>query len=125
MGNFEVMVLDGVGTPIRWINEYNRWKYNNYSIDSSSNPMDLTQDFGYVDSVNVGDFTWIDVNGNGIFDSGEPAVGGVLVTLYTSAGVPVGTMVTDSAGAYLFTDVLPGDYYVTFGTVPGYTLYDI
>ena len=34
MGNFEVMVLDGVGTPIRWINEYNRWKYNNYGINT-------------------------------------------------------------------------------------------
>ena len=120
MGNFEVMVLDGSGTVLDGLTNTTGGNTTTTTLPAL-NPIDLTQDFGYVDSVNVGDFTWIDLNGNGIFDSGEPAVGGVQVILYTSTGTAVDTMVTDSFGAYLFTDVLPGDYYVTFGPVPGYT----
>ena len=71
---------------------------------------------------NVGDLAWIDLNGNGIFDPGEPVVGGVTVTLHDSTGAIVGIAVTDSFGNYLFMNVDPGDYYVTFGPVPGYLI---
>jgi hypothetical protein len=62
----------------------------------------------------LGNFVWYDLNCNGIQESGEPGIDGVIVTLYTAAGVQVGTTATSGGGYYLFTNLTPGDYYVVF-----------
>lgn len=66
----------------------------------------------------VGDRVWLDTNGNGTQDSGEPGVSDVLVTLYNSAGVAVASMYTDASGLYLFTNVAPGNYTVGVSLPP-------
>jgi protocatechuate 3,4-dioxygenase beta subunit len=66
----------------------------------------------------VGDRVWLDTNGDGIQDSGEPGVSDVLVTLYNSAGVAVASMYTDASGLYLFTNVAPGNYTVGVSLPP-------
>lgn len=61
----------------------------------------LTYDFGYSlpGAGSLGDLVWLDANGNGVRDTGEPGIGGVTVTL--SGGT--GATTTDVNGFYLFT----------------------
>jgi uncharacterized repeat protein (TIGR01451 family) len=72
---------------------------------------DTTLDFGFVKpAVSVGDFVWVDTNGNGVQDAGEPGINGVVVRITTSTGQPVtdvngnvvGPVTTNGGGAYLF-----------------------
>jgi SdrD B-like domain len=72
----------------------------------------------------LGDKVWYDYNCNGIQNSGEPGVCGVTVTLFKcSDNTVVGTpKVTDSYGKYLFSNLVPGNYYVKFSNLPsGYS----
>ena len=67
----------------------------------------------------IGDFVWLDANGNGVQD-GEPGLGGVTVTLYASDGTTViATTTTASDGSYSFS-VAPGSYVVGFSLPSGY-----
>jgi hypothetical protein len=66
----------------------------------------------------IGDRVWLDSNGNGLQDTGEPGVAGVEVTLFNAANDDVvATTSTDNDGNYSFTGVAAGDYYVGF-TLP-------
>jgi uncharacterized repeat protein (TIGR01451 family) len=69
--------------------------------------LDLTPIYG-----RIGDFVWVDTNGNGIQDAGEVGLAGVTVYLYDSA---------DASGNYIFTGLTPGDYYVEFVGPAGYS----
>jgi len=83
-----------------------------------------TYDAGYVRTAALGDYVWEDINADGIQDSGEPGIGGVLVTLTgtTGAGVPVNaTTTTAPDGSYSFTNLQPGTYVVNFGQPAGFT----
>ena len=64
----------------------------------------------------IGDLVFNDLDRDGIQDPGEPGIEGVTVTLYDSAGTPVGSTVTDGTGSYVFTGLAPGDYSVGFPT---------
>ena len=68
----------------------------------------------------IGDTLWIDLDGNGLVDPGEPGLPGVTVELFDAGNVSVGTTVTDANGNYLFSVVNPGDYtaVVDLGTIP-------
>ena len=89
-------------------------------------------DFGFYQLTSLGDFVWNDVNHNGQQDDG-PASGlaGSTVTLWqcglngqVGGGDDVSTgqsQVTPASGAYLFTNLTPGCYFVTFTTPAGYT----
>ncbi len=68
----------------------------------------------------VGDRVWLDNNGDGIQDAGEPGVSNVLVTLYNGTGTPVRYTYTDVNGYYLFTDVTPGSYTVGVSLPPAF-----
>ncbi len=69
----------------------------------------------------VGDFMWYDTNSNGIQDSGENGVSGMVVQLYNIAGALVGSTITDPAGYYFFPNVIPGTgYYILFSKPTGY-----
>jgi uncharacterized repeat protein (TIGR01451 family) len=72
-------------------------------------------------SVAVGDRVWLDADGDGVQDAGEPGLANVEVTLKDQYGTPLMTTTTDSTGHYLFTGVMPGNgYYVeaTSSTLP-------
>lgn len=84
--------------------------------------------FGFVKPASLGDYTWMDVNRDGIQDADEPALPGVTVTLTYADGSAVtdasGNAVTaktsDANGKYSFENLLPGDYKVSFQAPAGY-----
>ncbi|MDR2770817.1 MAG: hypothetical protein LBB57_02140, partial [Clostridiales Family XIII bacterium] len=65
---------------------------------------------------------WYDGNGNGIREAGEIFVAGAVVTLQgkdgnpakNAAGEAVSPQTTGADGAYLFTNLAAGDFYVSF-----------
>jgi hypothetical protein len=95
-----------------------------------------TYDAGFVRPVAMGDVVWIDLDGDGIQDAGEPGLAGVVVTLFTPVrdadGAIVGyepvtnllgepaTATTDVFGRYLIDDLLPGEYVAQFTLPPDY-----
>ena len=84
--------------------------------------------FGFVKPASLGDYTWMDVNRDGIQDTDEPALPGVTVTLTYADGSAVtdasGNVVTaktsDANGKYKFENLLPGNYKVSFQAPAGY-----
>ncbi len=56
---------------------------------------------------------YYDTNANGIYDSGEPAISGVTVTLRNSANAVVGTTTSAADGTYSFVPPSSGTYSVT------------
>ena len=84
--------------------------------------------FGFVKPASLGDYTWMDVNRDGIQDTDEPALPGVMVTLTYADGSAVtdasGNVVTaktsDANGKYKFENLLPSNYKVSFQAPAGY-----
>ena len=84
--------------------------------------------FGFVKPASVGDYTWMDVNRDGLQDADEPALPGVTVTLTRAdgsavtdaSGNPVAAVTTDANGKYVFENLLPGEYKVSFQAPAGY-----
>ncbi len=60
----------------------------------------------------VGNYVWVDENGDGMQDAGEPGLAGVTVILKNAVGDTVGTRVTDADGNYMFNNLPPGEYTV-------------
>ena len=71
----------------------------------------------------IGDRVWLDTNGDGVQDIGEPGLANVVVELKDGAGNPIDSdpntagvqptlATTDMNGNYLFTDVPAGNYQV-------------
>lgn len=54
---------------------------------------------------------WLDANGDGVRDAGEPGLVGVTIRLFRAGG-QVGQAATDGAGAYRFSGLLPDSYTV-------------
>ncbi|MEP6987801.1 MAG: SdrD B-like domain-containing protein, partial [Chloroflexota bacterium] len=73
---------------------------------------DLTWDAGLAPLASIGDRVWIDSNGDGIQDSGEPGVANVTVNLLDGTGTFLKTTTTDASGNYLFDNLKPGDYII-------------
>lgn len=80
----------------------------------------LGADFGYQPTGIIGDFVWLDANGDGVQDAGESGIEGVTVYLCASSpctsGNAVDTVVTDYDGYYSFINVGAGTWYVAVDT---------
>lgn len=82
------------------------------SVSVASDQQDLTVDLGFARPSTIGDFVWLDLDADGVFDSGEPGLSGVKIDVYDSALVLVGSDTTDGNGAYAVTGLEPGTYSV-------------
>ncbi|MFN8303092.1 MAG: SdrD B-like domain-containing protein [Saprospiraceae bacterium] len=77
---------------------------------------------GLLHPASIGDYVWKDLNANGIQETGEPGIENALVTLTGTDGQgnPVTlTTLTDANGYYLFDNLHPGMYKLTFATPAG------
>ena len=68
--------------------------------------------FGVASDASIGDFIWHDQDLDGIQDSGEPGIDGVLVELLDATGTVTATKATANGGSYLFDNLLAGKYQV-------------
>lgn len=72
----------------------------------------LTYDFGYRGTASLGDQLWVDLDGDGVQDVGEPGLNGVTVTLLGAFDAVIATTVTGGDGNYTFANLTGGTYTV-------------
>ncbi len=84
---------------------------------------DTSRDAGFYQPVSsIGNFIWRDVNGNGVQNGGaETGMPSVVVRLYDAASNVVGTTTSSAAGAYSFTNLPTGNYFVGFTAPTNFT----
>ncbi len=65
-------------------------------------PTSDTQDFGYQGPGSIGDVVWVDLDGDGTQDAGEPGIPGVTVTITTTidGSIVLYSATTDGNGVY-------------------------
>ena len=66
-------------------------------------------DFGFGAKGAIGDFAWLDTNGNGMQDIGEPGMPGIKLQLWQD-GELLAEAETDIYGHYMLEDIYPGHY---------------
>ena len=104
---------------------------NTLQFTLASGTIDLKQNAGLVKTAHLGDYVWVDANGNGLQDNGETGINGVTVELWNPSGaVHVGTTTTitggpnNAPGYYQFNivpaTVTPASYLVKFVLPSGY-----
>ena len=91
----------------------------NYTLTSGES--ETSADAGMFQNASIGDFVWDDLDADGIQDVGEVGINNVSVELFNTADVSQGTTTTNAAGAYSFTGLTPGDYYLVFTTPAGFS----
>jgi hypothetical protein len=67
----------------------------------------------------LGNYVWLDTNGDGVQDATEKGVSGVTVILYDATGTTVlASTITDANGKYFFANVAAANYIVGFSSIP-------
>ena len=96
-------------------------------VGTAGTVVDLDQDFGYAGAGTIGDTIWLDLDGDGTVDPGEPGIPAATVTLLgagpdglldTPDDVDYGTQTTGTDGSYLFEYLPAGPFRVTVADLP-------
>ena len=132
LGEYTVSVVDPTSGPLEGAKPTEaytgRYKTSADVTIAEATGSVIDVNFGFVKPASVGDYVWMDVDRDGLQDADEPAMPGVTVTLTRAdgsavtdaSGNPVAAVTTDAAGKYVFENLLPGDYTVTFTNPAGY-----
>ena len=132
LGQYSVSVVDPTSGPLEGTKPTEAYtgRYKTVAdvtiAEATGSVIDVN--FGFVKPASLGDYTWMDVNRDGIQDADEPALPGVSVTLTYEDGSAVtdasGNVVTaktsDANGKYSFENLLPGGYKVSFQAPAGF-----
>jgi len=81
---------------------------------------DTGWDMGIYMYAEIGNYVWVDTNGNGVQDSGENGLDGVDVTLTRQSDNATFTTTTANSGAYRFENLEPDNYMLSFALPLGY-----
>ncbi|MFN0080419.1 MAG: SdrD B-like domain-containing protein, partial [Prosthecobacter sp.] len=85
---------------------------------------DLTVDLGFrYPPQSIGNMVWTDANVNGVKDAAEVGISGVGLQLFRSgqnplSATPTATTTTSATGAYVFNNLVPGQYFIYIPTPP-------
>ena len=132
LGQYSVSVVDPTSGPLAGTKPTEaytgRYKTSADVTIAEATGSVIDVNFGFVKPASVGDYTWMDVNRDGIQDADEPALPGVTVTLTyedgsavtDASGNPVAAVTTDANGKYSFENLLPGGYKVSFQAPAGF-----
>ena len=66
----------------------------------------------------IGNYVWLDNDGDGIQDGSESGMAGVQVSLYDGDDTFLGSVTTGSDGLYAFVNLSPSQYYLSFTNAP-------
>ena len=132
LGQYSVSVVDPTSGPLEGTKPTEaytgRYKTSADVTIAEATGSVIDVNFGFVKPASVGDYTWMDVNRDGLQDADEPALPGVTVTLTyedgsavtDASGNPVAAVTTDANGKYSFENLLPGGYKVSFQAPAGF-----
>ena len=132
LGEYSVSVVDPTSGPLEGTKPTEaytgRYKTTADVTIAEATGSVIDVNFGFVKPASLGDYTWMDVNRDGIQDADEPALPGVTVTLTyedgsavtDASGDPVAAVTTDANGKYVFENLLPGGYKVSFQAPAGF-----
>ena len=132
LGQYSVSVVDPTSGPLAGTKPTEaytgRYKTTADVTIAEATGSVIDVNFGFVKPASLGDYTWMDVGRDGIQDADEPALPGVTVTLTyedgsavtDASGNPVGAVTTDANGKYVFENLLPGGYKVSFQAPAGF-----
>lgn len=130
---FTLTIQNGTvaGTTLANNSDFNiiTYRANSLNLAGGTNVTDL--DGGLINTrAALGDKVWYDANGDGLQGAVEAGISGSTVMLYRPGygpdGIagnaddaqPIGAAITNGSGNYLFTNLVPGNYQLGFGTVP-------
>ena len=132
LGEYTVSVVDPTSGPLEGTKPTEaytgRYKTTADVTIAEATGSVIDVNFGFVKPASVGDKVWMDVDRDGIQDADEPAMPGVTVTLMRAdgsavtdaSGNPVAAVTTDANGRYVFANLLPGGYKVSFQAPAGF-----
>ncbi|MEZ4910060.1 MAG: SdrD B-like domain-containing protein [Saprospiraceae bacterium] len=78
-------------------------------------------DIGLYKLGGIGDYVWIDENKDGVQSFFEGGFEGATLTLLDEDFNAISTLTTGFGGFYLFSDIVPGQYYIEASLPSGYT----
>jgi SdrD B-like domain len=82
---------------------------------------EYTLNAGLTILTSIGDKIWNDLDGNGLQNNGEPGINDVTVNLHRATdNAIVATTTSNSIGTYSFTNILPGNYFISMVTTAAY-----
>ncbi|MDH5422953.1 MAG: carboxypeptidase regulatory-like domain-containing protein, partial [Acidimicrobiia bacterium] len=121
-GMYDVAVTDPAGSVATTATTFT-------AISVASGDTYLSADSGFYFPAGVGDFVWVDLDGDGTQDVEEPGLAGVTVTLVGTDGLGNAVSlsdVTDINGVFGFASLAPGSYTVSVdGSGWTFTLQDV
>ena len=101
----------------------NTAKSASFSLNSASFPnLDAGINYGAITPATIGNYVWLDNNINGLQESTEDGVLGVIIELYDLSNNLIKSTTTSGSGAYQLTNIYPGNYYVLVKPDPFFAL---